>query len=114
MYLISDIPDAECVISFNNGYTIIGEGIEVVAAPEKAVRGENVQLRFRGAANETYYIRVYYSSGLSQSKAFEPVCSDDSGMFGWSWKVPSNARAGDIRIIVTSEDARVDLKMKIV
>ena len=121
-YSIPDIPGSECVISENDGYTLIGKKssdindiskIEVTVFTENVPRGGEASLRFRGKANEIYNIRVYYSSGLSQSRVFEPVISDDDGEFGWSWRISSNARKGEIRIIVTSDSLRVDLKMNI-
>ncbi len=97
----------------SNGVETVGEGIEALSVPKSAKRGSNVSAEFKGKAGTEYQIRVYYSSGKSESKSFAPVLSDESGNFSWSWRISSNARAGNVRVIVTGEDCRVSFTMEI-
>lgn len=114
-FTVTDIPSSDAVVSDTGELRIVGHSseTEVLVYTEKVKRGGTAELSFRGTANETYYIRVYYSSGLSSSKSLSPVKADEQGIFGWSWKISPNVSPGDIRIIVTSESARIDLKMNV-
>ena len=91
----------------------VGESIEVYHMTRYVHRGENAVLEFIGEPKTEYEIRVYYASGLSTSKNFSPVTSDFAGAFGWSWKIPSNARCGDIRVVIISEKTRMGLILTI-
>ncbi len=106
--------DSQYAYSGSGDVETVGEGIEVISVPKSAERGEKISVNFKGAPSTEYQIRVYYSSGLSESKTFLPTVSDEEGGFSWEWKISSNAKAGDIRIIVTGADCRVSFTIEII
>ncbi len=110
---LASVEDTDYVYNMSDGAETVGEGIEVISVPKSAYRGSETSAIFKGKAYTEYQIRVYYSSGLSGSKSFAPVVSDGEGNFSWEWRISSNARAGDVRIIVTGGDCRVSFVMEI-
>ena len=110
---IPKLPESSCTVSASDGFMTVGKEVEITYFTENVPAGGTAQLKFRGDPNMIYEIRVYYSSGKSQSGALTPIKADISGDFGWSWNVSPNTRKGEVRITVTSENTRVDLKMNV-
>ncbi len=107
IYELTENPDAENFYQIVGRAEIFGEGIEIISIPESVKRGSEAEVNFRGEPDAKYEIRVYYSSGLSESKSFSPKKADEDGCFGWKWRISGNARKGDIRVIVTGDDVKV-------
>ncbi len=113
MILLTKNDGGTAVISESDGMETVGDGITPISVPKSAERGRQTAVVFNGTPGEQYQIRVFYASGLSESKSFLPVTADENGDFSWVWKVSANARAGDIRVIVTGGDCRVSFKIRI-
>ncbi len=105
--------DSQYVYSEIDGIETVGEGIYVISVPSSVDRKSTASVKFKGKPDTEYQIRVYYASGLSESKSFDPVFSNSDGEFSWSWRISPNARVGNVRVIVTGENCRVSFEIEI-
>ena len=101
-------------ITEGDGFKCIGTPITTSDVPETVHPGDELLLDFKGDAYTLYSIRVYYSSGLSESAVLEPKKSDGKGNFGWEFTIPKTVKEGRMRISVLSDKSQLLADIKIV
>lgn len=105
---------SEILFTSGENFECVGEPIEILILPKKVRAGDELSVAFKGVGNTEYSIKVYYPSGLSESETFDMRKSDSKGRVGWNFTVHETAKAGMLRIVVTSENTYFMTEIEIV
>lgn len=77
------------------------EELELISITSPIKRGNNANLKIKGAPNTEYHISVIYSSKESTAKGLENQISDSNGYASWTWKVGSSTKVGTYKVTIT-------------
>ena len=86
--------------------------VEIIS--KKISKGSISEIKIKGRKNTNYSIRVYLKSGVSKASGLMDKVSDDEGYVTWNFKLASNAKNGNYKIVINDgiKDYTFDYEIK--
>lgn len=86
--------------------------VEIIS--KKISKGSISEIKIKGRKNTNYSIRVYLKSGVSKASGLIDKVSDDEGYVTWNFKLASNAKNGNYKIVINDgiKDYTFDYEIK--
>ena len=72
--------------------------VEIIS--KKISKGSISEIKIKGRKNTNYSIKVYLKSGVSKASGLMDKVSDDEGYVTWNFKLASNAKNGNYKIVI--------------
>ena len=72
--------------------------VEIIS--KKISKGSISEIKIKGRKNTNYSIKVYLKSGVSKASGLIDKVSDDEGYVTWNFKLASNAKNGNYKIVI--------------
>lgn len=78
------------------------------------VKGGTSEIKIKGSKNTNYSIKVYLKSGVSKASGLIDKVSDSDGYVTWNFKLASNTKNGNYKIVVNdgNNDYTFDYEIK--
>ena len=86
--------------------------VEIIS--KKISKGSISEIKIKGRKNTNYSIKVYLKSGVSKASGLIDKVSDDEGYVTWNFKLASNAKNGNYKIVINDgiKDYTFDYEIK--
>ena len=86
--------------------------VEIIS--KKISKGSISEIKIKGRKNTNYSIKVYLKSGVSKASGLMDKVSDDEGYVTWNFKLASNAKNGNYKIVINDgiKDYTFDYEIK--
>lgn len=86
--------------------------VEIIS--KKISKGSISEIKIKGRKNTNYSIKVYLKSGVSKASGLMDKVSDDDGYVTWNFKLASNAKNGNYKIVINDgiKDYTFDYEIK--
>lgn len=86
--------------------------VEIIS--KKISKGSISEIKIKGRKNINYSIKVYLKSGVSKASGLIDKVSDDEGYVTWNFKLASNAKNGNYKIVINDgiKDYTFDYEIK--
>ena len=86
--------------------------VEIIS--KKISKGSISEIKIKGRKNTNYSIKVYLKSGVSKASGLIDKVSDDEGYATWNFKLASNAKNGNYKIVINDgiKDYTFDYEIK--
>lgn len=86
--------------------------VEIIS--KKISKGSISEIKIKGRKNTNYSIKVYLKSGVSKASGLMDKVSDDEGYATWNFKLASNAKNGNYKIVINDgiKDYTFDYEIK--
>ncbi len=110
---VKEVAASDISFSKENGTTYIGSSFTVSDYTAEVGRGEKAKITVSAESGTLLDISVYYASGKSESRAFDPKTAE-SGFTSWEWTVPKNSTANVIRVVIRSADTYATFSINVI
>lgn len=86
--------------------------VEIIS--KKISKGSISEIKIKGCKNTNYSIKVYLKSGVSKASGLIDKVSDDEGYVTWNFKLASNTKNGNYKIVINDgiKDYTFDYEIK--
>ena len=96
----------------NNANNQEDSSVEIIS--KNISKGSISEIKIKGRKNTNYSIKVYLKSGVSKASGLIDKVSDDEGYVTWNFKLASNTKNGNYKIVINDgiKDYKFDYEIK--